>query len=73
MPPIFKALTTISAWVLFIVGLLGLVMGLIIVPAATPLPLGGTAPPIQMYLTIGLGIVSLILAVCAMKLRQMLE
>ena len=67
MPPIFKALATITAWFLFIWGLILAVFdGLV-------LPLVGQITMTEAYLATGLGITSLILSVVAMKLRKMLE
>ena len=67
MPPIFKALATITAWFLFIWGLILAVFdGLV-------LPLIGQITMTEAYFATGLGIASLILSVVAMKLRQMLQ
>ena len=73
MPPVFKALTTITAWTLFILGWLMLMIGGIIMPA-----IGGqfstVEPPPWPFHAAWLGsVMTLILSVCAMKLRQMLE
>ena len=62
MPRIFKPLATIAAWILFVVGCIGVIH--FYVTAA----MGET-----MIACMGLTIASLILSVCAMKLRQMLE
>ena len=67
MPPIFKALATITAWFLFIWGLV------LVVVDGLVLSLIGQISMTEAYLATGLGIASLILSVCAMKLRQMLE
>jgi len=65
MPPIFKALATISVWILFVNGCLGIVLS-----GIARLTLGETlGAPIAW----GVAVVSLIAAVVAMKLRQMLE
>ena len=69
MPPIFKALATITVWVLFIWGcvtILSATVGYYIehVP---------DTPTIGILASWGVGVAELILAVCAMKLRQMLE
>jgi len=74
MPQSFKALSSITAWVLFILGWIGVVAtiayavsiitGLFIIPNVTSLMIGGV---------FGGGVVCFILSVCAMKLRQMLE
>jgi len=71
MPPIFKALATITAWVLFIFGLVALV-------GATQGyfrlgPIGETPVPSTMLGSWAVGVASLILSVVAMKLRQVLE
>jgi hypothetical protein len=67
MPPIFKTLATITAWFLFIWGLILAVFdGLV-------LPLIGQITMTEAYFATGLGIASLILSVVAMKLRKMLE
>ena len=67
MPQIFKALTTITAWFLFIWGLIlcvidGFVFAIIEKVTMT-----------EAYFATGLGIASLILAVVAMKIRKMME
>ncbi len=62
MPRIFKTLASIAAWILFVVGCIGVIH--FYVTAA----MGET-----IYVCMGLTIASLILSVCAMKLRQMLE
>ena len=65
MPPIFKALVTIAAWILFVNGCLG-----IILPGVSRLAgEAGLGAPIVW----GVGVVSLIASVVAMKLRQTLE
>ena len=72
MPPIFKALASITVWILFIFGLLFLLVGNVGVIMAGEL--FGTEPPsIQFYLSNGIGSAFFILSVVAMKLRQMLE
>ena len=65
MPPIFKALASITAWILFVNGCLGLVLSGVARLGGE----AGLAPPLAW----GVAIVSLIAAVVAMKLRQMLE
>ena len=65
MPPIFKALASITVWILFINGCLGIVLS-----GVARLTTGETlGAPIAW----GVAVVSLIAAVVAMKLRQMLE
>ena len=73
MPPVFKALATITAWVLFILGSLTLVIGVLIMPAIEGVFLRGTAPPVIFWIGFAAAVVTLILSVCAMKLRQKME
>ena len=73
MPPIFKALATIAVWVLFIFGLLGAVGTFVMAIVGGKLFVPGVEPPLQFFMGEGLSAASLILSVCAMKLRQMLE
>jgi len=72
MPSIFKAFATITAWVLFIWGLIGLVMGVIIGPATAGVLFGGGPPPWTFYAASGLAAMLLTLSVVVMKLRQMM-
>ena len=68
MPSQFKPLATITAWVLFIFGLLRLLIGLVMAFYTGPgLASTGT------YLDFAIGISSLTLSVVVMKLRKMLE
>ncbi len=67
MPQIFKALATITAWFLFIWGLILAVFDGFV------LPIIGKITMTEAYLATGLGIASLILSVVAMKLRKMLQ
>ena len=72
MPQIFKALATINAWALFIIGWVALIAGyvqLIVVFSGAATPSG--LPPIEM--TMAGGFAGLTLSVVVMKLRQMLE
>jgi hypothetical protein len=67
VPQKFKALATITAWFLFIWGLIlclidGFVFAII-----------GQVSMTEAYFATGLGIASLILSVVAMKLRRMLQ
>ena len=62
MPRIFESLASIVAWILFVVGCIGVVHFYVTVAMGE-----------QMIACLGLTIASLILSVCAMKLRQMLE
>ena len=72
MPPIFKALATIAAWVLFVVGLLTLVTGLSRIASAG---MGASSSPalalMHAYFAYGIG--ALFLSVLAMKMRKALE
>ncbi len=72
MPPIFKALTTITAWTLFILGWLMLVF---VVVFMVTLPFEPEAlEPWGVFDTAWvLAVITLTLSVCTMKLRQMLE
>ena len=66
MPPIFKALASITVWILFVFGSLSLLGGFgRIIGGSTELPL--------MSAYFGYGVGSLVLSVVVMKLRQMLE
>ena len=75
MPPVFKALASIAAWVLFVFGWLQLLAGG--VAYIYTCYISGATGPIaissRILMVWGLGTGSLILSVCAMKLRQMLE
>jgi hypothetical protein len=62
MPPVFKALATIAAWVLFIYGWLGILGGLVICGMQTAGLVG--------WLHAFVGVASLVLSVVVMKLRQ---
>jgi len=66
MPQIFKALATITVWILFVHGC----AALIFVCSGTAHLVGGTLLIVGAW---GASILSLISAVVAMKLRQMLE
>lgn len=65
MPRIFKTLATIAAWVLFIVGCVG-----ILIPAVARIARGEVLGSLVAW---GTGIVALTLSVVVMKLRQTLE
>ena len=72
MPPIFKALTTITAWTLFILGWLMLVFVVILMATMPFTP--ETLPPWGVFDTAWvLAVVTLILSICAMKLRHSME
>lgn len=70
MPQIFKALASITAWVLFVFGLLALLTAFVrIFRAGT-----GTSPSVAlMWAYFGSAIASLFLSVVTMKLRKTLE
>ena len=75
MPSVFKALATITAWALFISGCLQLLGGAggyfysyYVTGSVGVLPVST-----RVLMVWGLGTGSLVLAVCVMKLRQMLE
>ena len=72
MPPVFKALATITAWVLFInfwvSGLSTLVMGIV-----NGQLFGAELPPMSIYVGFALSIASGVLAVVVMRLRQKME
>jgi len=73
MPPVFKALSSITVWVLFILGWIGVVFA-ILGYIGTMVWIG--LPPMETVVIAGIfagGIVCFILSACAMKLRQMLE
>jgi hypothetical protein len=67
MPQIFKALATITAWFLFIWGLILCVIDGFVFPIV------GQISMTEASVATGLGIASLILSVVAMKLRKMLQ
>lgn len=69
MPPIFKALASISAWILFIVGCLTYTITLVTLLA------GGVAAGEWMHTVafFTFATISIIASVVAMKLRQMME
>ena len=74
MPQSLRALSSITAWVLFILGWIGvlatiayaisIITGLFIIPNVTLLMIGGVFTA---------GVVCFMLSVCAVKMRQMLE
>jgi len=73
MPQVFKALASITVWVLFILGWIGVVFA-ILGYIGTIVWIG--LWPMEMVVIAGVfvgGIVCFILSACAMKLRQMLE
>ncbi len=72
MPPIFKALASITAWVLFInfwvSGLSTLVMGIV-----NGQLFGAEPPPMVIPASFALSVASGVLAVVVMRLRQKME
>jgi hypothetical protein len=66
MPSIFKALATITVWILFVYGC----VGVLFVCGGVAHTVGGTPLVIGAWVA---SILSLIFAVAAMKLRKMLE
>jgi hypothetical protein len=74
MPPIFKALASIAVWTLFVSGWLQLLAGA--VAYVYTCYVSGASGPIaissRILMVWGLGTGSLILSVCAIRLRQML-
>jgi len=73
MPQVFKALSSTTVWVLFILGWIGVVFA-ILSYIGTIVWIG--LPPMEMVVIAGIfagGIVCFILSACAMKLRHMLE
>jgi hypothetical protein len=68
MPPIFKALASITAWVLFIFGMIRLIIALIYAFTSGPIH-----PDATTYFDFALGVGSLVLSVVVMKLRRTLE
>jgi hypothetical protein len=72
MPSIFKALATITAWVLFVVGSLALLTSFIRIGGAAT---GASEAPSVALMSayFGYGVGSLFLSVVTMKLRKMLE
>jgi len=73
MPPIFKALATITAWSLFIFGWVWLIIALVMAAIDRVLCVPGAPPTWPYFAGWGLSVLTLFLAVIVMKLRQMLE
>ena len=70
MPPIFKALASITVWVLFIWGCVTILSTTVGFYAYIGI---GSPPTLAIFMGWGVGTAELVLAVCTMKLRQMLE
>ena len=73
MPNIFKALATITAWVLFIFGLFMVVITFIFMNVAQAQVGYAEPPPFQPSVNIAIGIASLVLSVVVMRMRQIME
>ena len=73
MPEKFKGMATLSAWVLFVVGWLVLLIGVIIMPSIEGVLFAGTAPPIIFWIALASAVVTLTLSVVIMRLRQNME
>ncbi len=65
MPPIFKALASIAAWVMFISGCVAT-----IVSPITRIAIGEVFGSLAAWV---IGVICLMFSVCVMKLRQMME
>ena len=72
MPQIFKALASITVWILFVLGCLTIIINLVMGTLAGEY-FGAGPPSLQTLFPLGIGVVSLALSVVCMKLRQMLE
>ena len=73
MPEKFKALASIAAWVLFVLGLIGIVTG-IMGAIIGNVQEGFEEPPVmEVYIAITCGIISLTLSAVVMRLRQKME
>ena len=70
MPPIFKAVITISVWVLFIKGLIAAVVGCVMTGIVI---MGGHTPSIAYPAISIVGIAALILACVGVWLRKTVE
>ena len=72
MPNIFKALATISSWILFIWGILYFIIGIMFATGRS-IDLSTTEVWCMVDTCFVIGAVLLILAVCAMVLRRKME
>lgn len=70
MPPIFKAVITISVWVLFIKGLIAAVVGCVMTGIAV---MWGDTPSMVYVAVSGCGVAALTLTCVAAWLRQKVE
>ena len=73
MPSYFKAIATINAWALLVLGWLVLIIGVLIMPSLEGVFFAGEAPPLIFWVALASAMVTLTLSVVIMKLRQMLE
>ena len=73
MPQIFKALASISAWVLFFFGMFTLVITFVFMNMSQAQVGYSEPPPMQPYLGLAIGVVSIVSSVVAMRLRKGLE
>jgi len=74
MPQSLKVLSTITAWVLFILGWVGVVAAIIgVVAIITGLFVIPNVTSLMLAAIFAGGVVCFILSVCAVKLRQMQE
>ena len=71
MPPIFKALASITVWILFIWGCVTILTTT--VSYYWGVAEGDYSPSIASLASWGVGVAELVLSVVCMKLRQMLE
>ena len=69
MPQIFKALASITVWVLFVWGCITILSATVGYYAS----IGWGSPTMANFMSWGVGTAQLVLAVVCMKLRQMLE
>ena len=68
MPSIFRALSSITAWVLFLFGLLRLIIGLVMAFSTGP-----QLATLPIYLDFIVGVTSMTLSVVVMTLRKKLD
>jgi len=73
VPPTLKALATVAAWIMFILGCLCLVALVIYVIIFSFNPASPTLSPIVIAALLGLGIVYFLLSLIAMRIRRSLE
>ena len=73
MPSIFKALATITAWILFILGLLVIVINFVFVMIDQAQKAFAGPPAMDGIIIEAVGVAIMVLAVVVMKLRHMLE